>query len=260
MKAKLILISLCMMASIASFGQEPTDSLPPHDFIVFFLSQQSPFWGLVDNDKQLFQNGDEIYMGEINYWGLLKEMRVGRSMSRIPPIKAIFYNKGYQSEIAMIPSITFFLTTSKAVEKKTETFTNLGDYETRREELSEKDGIYIIEEESIGYNHYLYVVLSGEDRKGEGRFYNKLSDMQQTLYKGEFADYYYQNFERSFEYYSSNNETLYKLKLYFYDFPNTLPFDKTFTNKDCKRIFGREMLIKSYTFRNETYVLTWYEY
>ncbi|MEO9258479.1 MAG: hypothetical protein ABI207_08855, partial [Crocinitomicaceae bacterium] len=144
---------------------------------------------------------------------------------------------------------------------------NLGDYEAKRNQILSTPNTYIIEETTIGYDKFFYVLLSDVDDPKEERFYSKLTDMTKKLYKGENADYYFQGFEH-FEdketysgYVDFNGNSIFKLKFYFSDFSDILEIDQVFTKKDCKSIFGRDYVLKTYSYvRNEEYVLTWYEF
>ncbi len=229
--------------------------IPKTDFILFNL-----------------ENKKGLYTGKINFLKLQKACQYARFMGRIPPIGIVYFDKGYQSSFFQVFT-TDFATEIKYVTLKSETFNNLGDYENKRDQLLSLKNNYIVEQETIGYNKYIYVLIqdvdkcSGLDEANEERLYSKLTDLTKKVYKGDALDYYFQGFERFDDketfstYVDVNGHSFYRLKFYYYDLGKDIELKDVFTKNDCKRILGRDYILKSYSaIRNEEYLLTWYEF
>ena len=115
--------------------------IPKTDFILFNL-----------------ENKKGLYTGKINFLKLQKACQYARFMGRIPPIGIVYFDKGYQSSFFQVFT-TDFATEIKYVTLKSETFNNLGDYENKRDQLLSLKNNYIVEQETIGYNKYIYVLI-----------------------------------------------------------------------------------------------------
>ena len=268
MKKTGFILTLCLLASITSFGQEQDATnriadlklrfeqdpyqLPPHDFVVLSSTRG---------------NTGEYTLLQLDKEELRKSIESTRLMGSMPPVFVTFYNKGIKVREAAA-SFQFFppvskeqakLFPQKKLVKKTKTFLYSGDYERARKSVSAKGNTYILEEESNGCNLYFYVVIP-DKKDPDSDFYRKLLDMKKHFYKGEFFDYFFDSFE-SFDYYASASENLYRLKIYYYEYFKKTESEKVFTRKECENIFGCEWLLRSSKiFENNEYILTWYEY
>ena len=221
---------------------------PVHDFIVFNV-----------------EGKDGLFIGDVDTAKLKELARFAICcMGRIPPIRLQFYQQGYTTGSIQVGS-TDFAKVMLPVTFMTDTFDNLGDYESKRIELLEQKRSYIIEEKTIGYNKIVDIILPNEDYPNELRFYEKLRSMCHKLHKGEYADYYFEDFETfensntGYNYVTSEGKQLYKLRFYYLDFPNEIGGVNVFTSKDSRVIIGRDYTLKIFE-RNERYVLSWYAF
>jgi hypothetical protein len=157
MKKTFILLTLCIMAGINTFGQKKEYQLPPYDFVTF---TRNP------NTFPFSESDTSVYLLEINKYDLEKSIRMGQFFGRTPPTRITFYNKGICTEInyGYIELSEERLKQAKKLEKKTETFLSSDEYEYRRKELSGKENVYIIEKECKG-NHF----SSGEETGSNGK-------------------------------------------------------------------------------------------
>lgn len=185
-------------------------------------------------------------------------------MGRIPPVSVKYYHRGYTSGSIQVGN-TGFASVRIPVTVMTDTFDNLGDYKSKRKQLLEQERSYINEENTIGYNKIVDIILPNEDYPNELRFYEKLRNMCHKLHKGEYADYYFEDFETfensntGYNYLTPEGKQLYKLRFYYFDFPIDIGGSKVFTSKDSRAIIGRDYTLKIFE-RNERYVLSWYAF
>lgn len=228
----------------------PTEyKTPQADFLIFNVNQK-----------------EGLFTGKIDVISLQKTCQYALLMGRIPPIGIVYYNKGYQTSSIQVFT-TDFATDIKQVTLKSEKFKNVGDYENKRNQILSLKNTYIIEEESIGYNKFIYVLIQDVDSTNEERLFSKLTNLSKKVYKGDALDYYFQGFGRFDDketfssYVDANGYSLYRLKFYYSDLDKDVELGNVFTMSDCKRIIGRDYILKSYSaIRNEEYVLTWYQF
>ena len=146
MKKTLILLTLCIMASMTSFGQKKRKEyqLPPHDFVTF---TQNPY------GSDISERDTSVYLLKVDTFALEHSINFARKMSSIPPTIVTFYDKGYCTGCELACCWLRICRPEEEVEpktkleKKTETFLSLGDYEDKRKELLDKENIYILEKE-----------------------------------------------------------------------------------------------------------------
>ena len=243
------------MASMTSFGQRNKYQIPEYDFVVFCEVGEDFF--SFDRNRKL-----ETYTVLELDKDLKHSIEMTRYSGNFPGMQAIFYNKGiktYQKDIGgLMYQDTYKEILRRTVVVNTDTFSNLEAYKTARKAVLAKGNTYILEGE-FSCNFYFYVVISDKGDK-DNKFFSKLSDMEKHFYKGEFVDYFFDSFE-DFDYVANSSETLYKLKIYYSDFPDRMEWGKVFTRKDCKNVFGSEWLFRSkWLLRNDEYKLIWYEY
>ncbi len=218
--------------------------LPPIDFIVFNLEK--------DYSK--------LYTGKINFNQLQKDAGFAICcMGRIPPIGVTYFSKGYQSGFVQVGSVAFAFDI-KEVKRKSVKLNNLSEYEEKRAALIDKKNIYILEEATISYNKYFHVCFSNIDFTDKERFYSQLTDMQNKKFKGAKADFYFHSFETLPDFFDANGNNIYKLKLYYWDFPNDISTNDILSHEMSKAIFGRDYLLKTEWRKNIEYVITWFEY
>ncbi len=220
-------------------------AIPANDFIVFS----------VEGKKGL-------YTGKIDHSQLNESVQFSRFMGRTPPIFIITYNKGYVSGFTSA-TCSRFATDIKKIKRFSRKFKNKTAYEHRRRKIATKKNIYILEEESIKYNKVFSVIISDVNSLKD-RLYPKLSDMQKKLYKGEYTDYYFQSFEQFKDkksyYIDPNGNLLFRLTFYYSDAFPDLASDKIFTKNDSQKILGKDYVLKTASFENKEYVLTWYKF
>lgn len=221
---------------------------PVHDFIVF-------------NDEAK----DDLLIGDVDTAKLNELARFAICcMGSVPPIRVQYFHEGYTTGAIQVGN-TDFVTVKLPVIFRTDTFDNLGDYEQKRKQLQESKHSYIIEERTIGYNKIVDIILPNEDYPNELRFYEKLRNMFHKLHKGEYADYYFEDFETfensntGYNYVTPEGKQLYKLRFYYLYFPNDIEGGKVFTSKDSRAIIGRDYILKI-SEHNERYVLSWYAF
>jgi len=221
---------------------------PEHDFIVFNV-----------------EGKDGLFTGDVDTAKLNDLARFAICcMGRIPPVSVKYYHRGYTSGSIQVGN-TSFATLRLPVTVMSDTFDNLGDYENKRKQILEQKRSYIIEENTIGYNKIVDIILPNEDYPNELRFYEQLPNVCHKLHKGEYAEYYFDDFETfentttGYNYVTPEGKQLYKLRFYYFDFPIDIEGSKVFTSKDSRAIIGRDYTLKIFE-RNERYVLSWYAF
>ncbi|MEO6820673.1 MAG: hypothetical protein ABI266_02965 [Ginsengibacter sp.] len=266
------IIVLLFHQSISSYSQEkvqPNDSLN----IEKKLENKSPLnntnYKIPRNDFIVFnvEKKDGLYTGKIDFSTLQKSAQFALCcMGRIPPISVTYFYKGYTTGSIQVGS-TNFAKGIRPVKLLSDTFNNLGDFEDKKTQVLLLKNTYILEEETIGFNKFIYVLIPDVDEANGDRLYDKLTDMKKKIYKGESADYYLRSFDRLEEphtmsaYIDFNGHQVYRLKFYYYDLDKDIDIDKVFTKKDCKNILGLDYLLKLYSsIRNDEYILTWYQF
>jgi hypothetical protein len=230
--------------SLALFPLAGKYQLPPNDFIVFNLES----------------NPEKLYTGIISLAQLQKDAGFALCcMGRIPPIGVTYFNKGYTTGFVQVGSSRFAID-MKEVKRKSITLHNLSDYEDKRAALLEKKNVYILEEATISYNKYFHVGFSNVDLPNQERFYMQLSNMKNRKFKGDTADFYFHSFETLPDFFDTNGNNIYNVKLYYWDFPNDISTNDILSHERSKAIFGRDYLLKTEWSNNYKYVITWYEY
>ena len=142
----------------------PTEyKIPQTDFLIFNVNQK-----------------EGLFTGKIDVISLQKTCQYARLMGRIPAINIVYYNKGYQTGSFQVFT-TDFATDIKQVTLKSEKFKKVGDYENKRNQILSLKNTYIIEEESIGYNKFIYVLIQDVDSTNEERLFSKLTNLSKKF-------------------------------------------------------------------------------